>query len=53
MVKITQWIEKKSVQVSKAAIIQRLVAAKFNALVGAPNPAAVSPKVLKTVHCRF
>jgi hypothetical protein len=52
-VKITQRIDKKSVQVSKAIIIQRLVAAKFNALIGAPNPTAASPKILKTVHCRF
>jgi hypothetical protein len=30
-----------------------LVASKFNTLVGAPNPAAESLKVIKTVHCRF
>ena len=52
-VKITQRVDKKSVQVSKATIVRRLLASKFCTLVGSTNPGNTPPRVTKTIHDRF
>jgi hypothetical protein len=53
-VHVTQRINKKSLQVSKVMMVQRLMAKKMNALIGADAAVAVpTPKPQKTVHVRF
>ena len=53
-VHVTQRINKKSLQVSKAMMVRRLMAKKINALIGADAAVAVpTSKPQKTVHVRF
>jgi len=53
-VQVTHRENKKSLQVSKAMMVRRLMGKKFNALAGVEplNPVAM-PKPQKTVHARF
>jgi hypothetical protein len=53
-VQVMHRVNKKSLQVSKAMMVRRLMAKKFNALAGVEplNPVAM-PKPQKTVHARF
>jgi hypothetical protein len=53
-VRVTQRVNKKSLQVSKAMMVRRLMAKKFNALIGVDAAAPVpTPKPQKTIHVRF
>jgi hypothetical protein len=53
-VRVTQRVNKKSLQVSKAMMVWRLMAKKFNALLGIDSAAAVpTPKPQKTIHVCF
>jgi len=53
-VRVTQRIDGKSLQVSKAMMVRRLVAAKFNPLLGDSNPdSGVPTRKERTVHVRF
>jgi len=53
-VRVTQRLNKKSLQVSKAMMVRRLMAKKFNDLAGVtPSNPVPTPKPQKTVHARF
>jgi len=53
-VQVTQRLNKKSLQVLKAIMVRRLMANKFNDLIGAtPATALMPPKPQKTVHAWF
>jgi len=53
-VRVTQRLNKKSLQVSKAMMVRRLMAKKFNVLAGVrPSNPVPTPKLQKTVHARF
>jgi hypothetical protein len=51
---VTQRLNKKLLQVSKAMMVRRLMAKKFNVLAGVrPSNPVPTPKLQKTVHARF
>ncbi len=52
-VRVTQRVNKKSLQVSKAMMVRRLLFDKFNPQLGDVNPEADPPRSEKTIHCRF
>jgi len=53
-VKVTHRVDKKSLQVSKAMMVRRLMAKKFSEIAGVADSIAVpKPKPQKTVHVRF
>ncbi len=53
--RVTQRINKKSLQVSKAMMVQHLTSTKINGLIGvnAEAAAVLAPKPQKMVHVRF
>jgi hypothetical protein len=53
-VKVTHRVDKKSLQVSKAMMVRRLMAKKFSEIAGVGDSVAIpKPKPQKTVHVRF
>ncbi len=53
LVEMAQCINKKSLQVSKAMMVRRLLFGKFNIQLGDVIPEADPPQSEKTIHCRF
>ncbi len=52
-VRVTHRVDKKSLQVSKAMMVRRLLAKKFNAEVGIAVVAATPSRPEKTIHVHF